>query len=63
MSKSIQLKDTNIACKTAKLSGAPLMLGTVAQSLFEQAVSKYPVLDDFIEVVRIYEELCDIEVD
>ncbi|MBQ4426081.1 MAG: NAD(P)-dependent oxidoreductase [Lachnospiraceae bacterium] len=59
----IQLKDTNIACKTAKLSGAPLMLGTVAQSLFEQAVSKYPVLDDSIEVVRIYEELCDIEVD
>ena len=54
----IQLKDTNIACKTAKLAGSPMILGSMARDLFEQAVSKYPVTDDSIEVVRIYEEMC-----
>ena len=54
----IQLKDTNIVCQTAEAIGAPVILGNAARELFEKAVVKYPVNDDSIEVVRIYEELC-----
>ena len=54
----IQLKDTDIACKTACGAGAPAPLANVARQLFELAVQKYPPNDDSIEVVRLYEELC-----
>ena len=54
----IQLKDTDIACKTANAAGSPVFLGTVARELFQLAVGKYPPNDDSIEVVRLYEELC-----
>lgn len=54
----IQLKDTDIACKTADAVGAPTPLANVARELFKLAVGKYPPNDDSIEVVRLYEELC-----
>lgn len=54
----IQLKDTNIVCKTADQAGAPVLLADTARGLFELAVRKYPPTDDSIEVVRVYEELC-----
>ena len=57
----IQLKDTTIACKTADAAGAPVLLGNTARELFKLAVNKYPPTDDSLEVVRIYEELCDTE--
>lgn len=57
----IQLKDTSIACKTADAVGAPTLLGNTARELFKLAVRKYPPTDDSLEVVRIYEELCDGE--
>lgn len=57
----IQLKDTNIACKTAQLAGSPVILGNAARELFEKAIVKYPANDDSIEVVRIYEEMCASE--
>lgn len=56
----IQLKDTNIVCKTANSVGAPVPLAQVARDLFEKAVAKYPPTDDSLEVVRIYEELCGL---
>lgn len=55
----IQLKDTGIACKTAEAVGAPTFLANTAKELFKLAVRKYPATDDSLEVVRIYEELCD----
>lgn len=57
----IQLKDTGIACKTADAVGAPTLLANTARELFKLAVRKYPPTDDSLEVVRIYEELCDTE--
>ena len=57
----IQLKDTGIACKTADSVGAPTLLANTARELFKLAVRKYPPTDDSLEVVRIYEELCDTE--
>lgn len=54
----IQLKDTDIACKTADAAGAPVFLGRTACEFFKLAVEKYPPNDDSIEVVRLYEELC-----
>ena len=57
----IQLKDTDIACKTADAVGAPALLGTTARELFKLAVKKYPPRDDSLEVVRLYEELAGIE--
>ena len=55
----IQLKDTSIACKTADAVGAPTLLANTARELFKLAVRKYPPTDDSLEVVRIYEELCE----
>ena len=52
-----QLKDTDIACKTAEAAGTPAFLGNVARELFKLAVGKYPERDDSIEVIRLYEEL------
>ena len=59
----IQLKDTDIACKAADAVGAPMLLGNTARELFKLAVKKYPPNDDSLEVVRIYEELCSLELD
>jgi len=59
----IQLKDTNIACKTAEAAGAPTFLANTARELFKLAVRKYPPTDDSLEVVRIYEELCNADID
>lgn len=56
----IQLKDANIVCKTADAVGAPTPLTNTVRELFKLAVRKYPPTDDSLEVVRIYEELCDI---
>jgi pyruvate kinase len=36
-------------------------LANTARELFKLAVRKYPPTDDSLEVVRIYEELCDTE--
>ena len=55
----IQLKDMGIVCKTAEAVGAPMLLSNTAKELFKLAVRKYPPTDDSLEVVRIYEELCD----
>ena len=57
----IQLKDTNIACKTADAVGAPTFLANTARELFKLAVKKYPPTDDSLEVVRLYEELADLD--
>ena len=54
----IQLKDTNIACKTADAVGAPSFLANTARELFKLALNKYPATDDSLEVVRVYEDLC-----
>lgn len=54
----IQLKDTDIVCKTADRVGAPIPLANTARELFKLAVRKYPPTDDSLEVVRLYEELC-----
>lgn len=54
----IQLKDTNIACKTANAVGAPSFLASTARELFKLALNKYPATDDSLEVVRVYEDLC-----
>lgn len=59
----IQLKDTDIACKTAEAAGAPMFLGNTARELFKLAVKKYPPTDDSLEVVRLYEELCGLNLD
>ena len=59
----IQLKDTDIACKTADSVGAPSFLANTARELFKLAVKKYPPTDDSLEVVKIYEELCSLELD
>lgn len=58
----IQLKDTGIVCKTADAVGAPTPLANTARELFKLAVRKYPPTDDSLEVVRIYEELCNADV-
>ena len=57
----IQLKDTDIAVRTADAVGAPALLGNTARELFKLAVKKYPPRDDSLEVVRLYEELCGLE--
>ena len=54
----IQLKDTDIVCKTADAVGAPAFLANTARELFKLAIGKYPPNDDSIEVARIYEDLC-----
>ena len=54
----IQLKDTDIVCKTADKVGAPTPLANTARELFKLAVRKYPPTDDSLEVVRLYEEMC-----
>ena len=59
----IQLKDTDIACKTADAVGAPSFLANTARELFKLAVKKYPPTDDSLEVARLYEELCDAALD
>lgn len=59
----IQLKDTDIACRTADAAGTPALLGRTARELFKLAVGKYPPNDDSIEVVRLYEELSGLEAD
>lgn len=56
----IQLKDTDIACRTADLVGAPSLLCGVARELFKLSVAKFPPTDDSIEVARLYEELCNL---
>ena len=53
----IQLKDTDIVCRTADEVGAPVLLANTARELFKLAVKKYPPTDDSLEVIRIYEEL------
>lgn len=58
----IQLKDTSIVCKTADAVSAPTPLANTARELFKLAVRKYPPTDDSLEVVRLYEELCNAEV-
>lgn len=55
----IQLKDASIVCKTADAVGAPTPLTNTVRELFKLAVRKYPPTDDSLEVVRIYEELCN----
>jgi len=57
----IQLKDTNIACKTAEAVGAPTFLANTARELFRLALNKYPATDDSLEVVRVYEDLSSNE--
>ena len=59
----IQLKDTGIACKTAEAVGAPTLLANTAKELFKLAVRKYNPTDDSLEVVRIYEELANLDLD
>ena len=56
----IQLKDTDIAWRTANLVGAPALLCGTARELFKLAVAKFPPTDDSIEVARLYEELCGL---
>lgn len=60
---TIQLKDTDIACKTAESVGAPALLGNIARQLFNMSVRQFPANDDSIEVIRLYEKLCGAEVD
>lgn len=57
----IQLKDTNIVCKTAEKVGAAVPLAAIARDLFEKAVQQYPSTDDSAEVIKIYEALCTPE--
>lgn len=57
----IQLKDTGIACKTADAVGAHTPLANLAREMFKLAVQKYPPTDDSLEVVRLYEEISNID--
>ncbi len=57
----IQLKDTSIACKTADSVGAHTPLANQAREMFKLAVQKYPPTDDSLEVVRLYEEISNVE--
>jgi 3-hydroxyisobutyrate dehydrogenase len=57
----IQLKDTGIACKTADAVGAHTPLANLAKEMFKLAVQKYPPTDDSLEVVRLYEEISNVE--
>lgn len=57
----IQLKDTSIACKTADAVGAHTPLANQAREMFKLAVQKYPPIDDSLEVVRLYEEISNVE--
>ena len=58
----IQLKDTGIVCKTGDAVGAHTPMANLAREMFKLAVQKYPPTDDSLEVVRIYEELCNADV-
>ena len=58
----IQLKDTGIVCKTADNVGAHTPLANLAKEMFKLAVNKYPPTDDSLEVVRLYEEMSNIEI-
>ena len=57
----IQLKDTDIVCRTADAVGAPAILANTARELFKLSVKKYPPTDDSLEVMRLYEELGAME--
>lgn len=58
----IQLKDTGIVCKTADNVGAHTPLANLAREMFKLAVQKYPPTDDSLEVVRLYEEISNVEI-
>ena len=58
----IQLKDTSIACKTADAVGAHTPLANLAREMFKLAVNKYPPTDDSLEVVRLYEEISNLDI-
>lgn len=57
----IQLKDTDIACRTAGLVGAPSFLCNTARELFKLSAAKFPPTQDSIAVAKLYEELCGLE--
>lgn len=54
---SIQLKDTDIACKIAADAGAPALLGNLCRQFYQAAVGKYPPTEDSIAVIQLLEEL------
>ena len=58
----IQLKDTGIVCKTADVVGAHTPMANLAKEMFKLAVNKYPPTDDSLEVVRLYEEMSNVEI-
>lgn len=56
-----QFKDTSIVCDTANAVEAQRFFANMAKELYKLAVRKYPPTDDSLEVVRLYEELCDCD--
>lgn len=54
----IQLKDTDIVCKTADAVGAPTPLANAARELFKLSVGKFPPNEDSLAVAKLYELLC-----
>ena len=57
----IQLKDTNIVCRTADDVGAPAILANAARELFRLSVQKFTPTNDSLEVMHLYEQLAGME--
>ena len=51
----IQLKDTDIACRTAENAGAPVLLGSLCRQLFAAAAHQYEPTEDSIAVIKLLE--------
>ncbi len=58
---AIQMKDTDIACRTGDAVGAATPLANVAREIFKLSLQKYPPTDDSLSVARLYEELSGLE--
>jgi 2-hydroxymethylglutarate dehydrogenase len=54
---SIQVKDMDIALKTADSVKTPIFLGHICRELFKIAEAKYTNTDDSSSVIKIYEDL------
>ncbi|EHQ87593.1 NAD(P)-dependent oxidoreductase [Desulfosporosinus youngiae] len=58
----LQYKDLELATQTAKELNVPLMLTNIAQQVFEQARAKGLGREDISAVIKLLEEMLDIEV-
>jgi 2-hydroxymethylglutarate dehydrogenase len=61
-STDLQYKDLQLAVDTAKDLKMPLLVGNVAQQMYEVARAKGLGTEDISAVIKVYEELGNIEV-